>query len=250
MKWRIHWRHLKKQNPQQGSQGWGSISLMSLGMAPFDRHKTSTPPLMFEILSHFPNKSDDVTCAFVLRRPPSKQTSFLSSRWAHGGTALGHSSGWEIVQHRCVSAGGGRDVDKVGAWGGGQKQQMLKVHRIPKDNLDLRVKQGITPLSVRMENVTTASWTPLSVRMDSVTTASRTYWAWGCTVWLQLERMPASLLSTVEMSITKGKQIKPPTQNNSTHHVSKQYWLPLSSVFKVLWPRTDLSSWGWKLIQF
>lgn len=62
---------------------------MSLGVAPFDRHKAVISLLMFEILFHFPNKSDDVACGlfffFVggefLRRPPSRQTSFLCFLW-------------------------------------------------------------------------------------------------------------------------------------------------------------------------
>lgn len=38
---------------------------MSLGVAPFDRHKAAIPLLKFEILFHFPNKSDDVACGLV-----------------------------------------------------------------------------------------------------------------------------------------------------------------------------------------
>lgn len=60
---------------------------MSLGVAPFDRHKAAIPLLKFEILFHFPNKSDDVACGLVflgglfLRRPPSMQISFLYFSW-------------------------------------------------------------------------------------------------------------------------------------------------------------------------
>ena len=50
---------------QYDSQGRGSISLMSLGVAPFDRHKAVILLLMFEILFHFPNKSNTVACGLV-----------------------------------------------------------------------------------------------------------------------------------------------------------------------------------------
>lgn len=45
-------------------------------------------------------------------------------------------------------------MDKVGTWERGQKHQTLEVQRIPKDKLDLRVKQAAIPLSVRADSVT------------------------------------------------------------------------------------------------
>lgn len=85
-------------------------------------------------------------------------------------------------------------MDKIETWGRGQKHQTLEVQRIPKDKLDLRVKQAAIPLNVRADSVTASGPTesedtqrdysqldPLRVRAHSVTTASWTHGARGHT---------------------------------------------------------------------
>lgn len=72
-------------------------------------------------------------------------------------------------------------MNKVGTWKRRQKHQTLEVQRIPKDKLDLRVKQAAIPLSVRADSVTASGPTesentqcgysqldPLSVRTHRV----------------------------------------------------------------------------------